>query len=76
MNEDVYFDTSSAIAFIPKEKSVEIIRRHGADKVFFGTDYPITTNDRELERFMELPLTDDERELILYKNAEKFLDLK
>lgn len=74
--ENVYFDTSSAITFLPPERSLEIIRAHGADKVFFGTDYPITTQAKELERFAALGLTQGEAEAILFGNAAKFLGLK
>lgn len=72
--QNVYFDTSSAIAFLDPKESAEIIRYHGADKVFFGTDYPVTTHEEELERFFKIPLTEKEREAILYNNAAKFLE--
>ncbi len=73
--KNVYFDTSSAITFLSPERAVEIIRAHGVENVFFGTDYPITTQAEELQRFDRLPLTQSEREAILYKNAVRFLGL-
>jgi hypothetical protein len=66
---NVYFDTSSSLFCLDKEKAVEIIRRHGVEKVLFGTDYPMWTHEDELERFDNLGLSEDERRLILYKNA-------
>lgn len=73
--QNIFFDTSSAIAFLTSNESVNMIRNHGADKIFFGTDYPITTNLEELKRFLALHLTEKEQEAILYKNAENFLQL-
>lgn len=74
--QDVYFDTSSTISSLGVKESVKIIRAHGADKIFFGTDYPMTTHEEELKNFLNLGLTEKEQELILHKNAEKFLDIK
>ncbi len=68
----VYLDTSSALMFLTPEKAVEIIRTHGAEKVFFGTDSPMWNQEEELERFLQLPLTAEEQEAILYRNAETF----
>lgn len=71
----LWFDTSSSLWFIPPEKALEIIRGHGADKIFFGTDYPITSQQAELERFFKLGLTEKETEDILFNNANNFLNL-
>ena len=43
--------------------------------VFFGTDYPMWEPSEELDRFFRLPLTEEEQELILHKNAERLLQL-
>ena len=61
--------------FLSPEKAAEIIRKHGADKVFFGTDSPMWRHKEELERFNRLPLTVREREMILSGNALKFFNL-
>lgn len=70
--ENCIVDTSSAMSFMPMEKAVRIIRAYGADRVFFGTDYPVGNVAQEKETFERLPLTDDEKEKIGYKNAERF----
>ena len=72
-NPNLYIDTCSTLPFIPAEKAVHIIRAHGVDRVFWGTDFPMWKHEEELERFMSLPLTDDEKEKILCKNAKDFL---
>ena len=73
-NPNIFIDTSSAIQFMEPEKAADIIRKHGADRVFWGSDYPMWAPEKELENFMKIPLTDDEREKILYKNAGLFLE--
>jgi predicted TIM-barrel fold metal-dependent hydrolase len=67
---NVYVDTSSSLYAIKPARAAQIIRTFGADRVLFGTDYPMWTATEELERFCALDLTQDEREAILYQNAE------
>ncbi len=73
IGRNVYMDTSSALAFLTPEKAVRMIRMHGVQKMFFGSDYPMWDHEEELERFLKLGLTEEERELILSGNAELFL---
>ena len=70
--ENCIVDTSSAMSFMPMEKAVRIMRAYGADRVFFGTDYPVGNVFQERETFDRLPLTDDEKERIGFLNAERF----
>ena len=70
-----HFDTSSSLAFLPKEKALGMIRDFGADKFFFGTDYPMWTAKDELRRLNDLDLTETEKELILGENIKRFLNL-
>jgi predicted TIM-barrel fold metal-dependent hydrolase len=72
---NLYFDTSSSLPFLKPETAVNIIRKHGVDKVIFGTDYPMWVPEEELSRFMNLPLTDREKERILWKNCAKLLGI-
>lgn len=72
---DVYFDTSSVLQSISKEQAVRIIRNHGADKCFFGTDYPMHNRALVEKQFLELGLTEEENRKILWDNAIKFFDL-
>ena len=71
--ENVYVDTCSSLYALMPEEAVKIIHRYGADKVLFGTDYPMWDTAEELARFMALPLTEDEREMILHKNFERLM---
>lgn len=75
VGRNLYLDTSSALQFMDIEKANKIIRLHGTNKVVFGTDYPITYHDRELEDFYRLDLNDREREDILFNNAARLLNI-
>ena len=73
--DNVYFDTCSSLPFISAEKARELIDMFGADKFFFGTDFPMWDATGELERFNQIPLTDSEREMILSGNIKKLLNI-
>lgn len=71
--DNVYVDCSSSLYAMKPEDAAEVIRRYGADRVFFGTDYPMWTAQEEIDRVMALPLTDGEREMIFHGNFERFI---
>lgn len=73
---NIYMDTSSTLAFISPQYARELIYAHGVERFVFGTDYPMWSFEPEMERFNKLELTDNEREMILYRNAEKLLGLR
>lgn len=73
--DNVYFDTCSSLPFIDAKKAKELIDLHGADKFFFATDFPMWDAKTELERFNEIPLTDEEREMILSGNIKRLLNI-
>ncbi len=75
VGKNVYFDTSSALFELSKEDAAGIIRKHGPEKILFGSDYPMWNHKEELQRFLNLELTQNERELILWKNASRLLGL-
>ncbi len=76
VGKNVYFDTSSSLAFLAPKKAANIIRAHGTDKVLFGSDYPMWLPGDELKRFLALDLSDDENEKILYGNAAKLFGVE
>jgi len=71
----VYLDLAFTLGRIDDEQLVRIIRRHGAERVLFGTDSPWCDQEEALKHFRSLPLTDKEKELILGLNAAKLLDI-
>ena len=73
--DNVYFDTCSSLPFISTERAKELIDMHGADRFFFATDFPMWDTTAELERFYKIPLTDEQREMILSKNIKSLLKI-
>lgn len=76
VGRNLYFDTSSSVRFMEPELAKEIIRAHGADKILFGTDYPLSNHKYEMECLEKLGLTDEEYEQIYWKNAYKLFGIK
>ena len=54
----------------------ELVNRAGKEKILFGTDYSVCNPATYISAVMYENLTDDEREHIFYKNAERVYKLK
>ena len=52
-----------------------LINAYGADRLLFGTDFPMWDSSEELERFMSVPMSDSDREKIFYSNAAALLKI-
>lgn len=74
--KNVYFDTAYSIDQLPVEDLIRLIRKHGADRIVFGTDSPWTWQKQQVEYLRSLPLSEEEKEKILWKNAAKFLQIQ
>lgn len=74
--ENCMVDTSSTSGFTTPEKFDELIHTFGADRLLFGSDFPMWDPKGELQRFMEVKMSDDDREKVLYNNAAKILGIK
>jgi predicted TIM-barrel fold metal-dependent hydrolase len=68
-----YFDISSSLPYLGKKRAAELIRIYGSRRFLFGSDYPMWDPGQCLREFLELDLTDSEKESILYKNALEIL---
>jgi len=74
-NENCHFDLSSSQRFLGPKRTAEFIKDYGAEKIFFGTDFPLWDQQEEIKSFMELNISDEDKENIAHKNAERFLNL-
>ena len=72
---NVYMDTAFLEDYISDAQLVRIIRKHGAEKILFGTDCPWSGQKESMERIRGLNLTEQETEMILGGNAEKLLEI-
>lgn len=73
--QNLYVDCSSTMFALSDEEVVDLIHMYGADRVLFGTDYPMWSPVDELQHFNRLRLTEEERALILHKNAERVFQI-
>jgi predicted TIM-barrel fold metal-dependent hydrolase len=71
--QPLYFDTSAAIEALPAERFARLVRRHGVERVLFGSDSPWFSQATALRRVRELPLSSAEKEAILSGNALELL---
>jgi predicted TIM-barrel fold metal-dependent hydrolase len=80
-HENLRTDTSLQLSGLGRagrrsaDELVALIRTIGTDRVLFGTNYPFVDQSRYAEVLAELPLTEDERELIASANARRLLGL-
>ena len=72
---NLYYDCSSTFAWIGPEKAAKIIRKLGADRVMFGTDYPMWEPKLELEVFFRMNLSEDENKAVLSENAKRIFKI-
>ncbi len=70
-----YLDSSSSIAMLGTVRAKELIRIYGAERILFGTDFPMWGLADELAFYDKMQLTEREQELIFHQNAEAVLKL-
>lgn len=74
-DKNCYFDISSCMSFIPSDQMVRYIRGYGADRILFGSDFPLWDPVQETEAFLQLGLRTEEQEQIAFRNAETILKI-
>jgi len=72
---DCVFDISSAMMFMEQGEAERYINGYGAERMAYGTDYPLWDPVEEVARFQQLKLTDDQFDQIAHKTAERILKL-
>ena len=65
-------DASSSFYLLTPERALELIRAFGAERVMFGTDYPVWEPGEDIEFLDALPLSENEREQIWFRTCEEF----
>lgn len=86
---DVYFDTSFSLnplktpshadrdpqTFLPVQKFVKLVEKHGSDKILFGSDSPWTSQKESVELIKTSGLSQEDIKKILGQNAKNLLKL-
>ena len=74
--ENVYFDTAASPFLYRPQIYHHVIQLAGADKVLFGSDYPLLAPSRLINEIRSLDLPEETTNLILSGNARRLLDIK
>jgi len=72
---DIWFDLSYGYSCIPKPIAQRILDKHGPDRLLFGSDMPWHRPSWELRLIDSLDISKEDREKILFRNAQKLLNL-
>jgi len=73
---NVYFDTAASPFLYTPEVYNQVIQLVGADKILFGSDYPLLAQRRLLEEIKALDLAEETKNLMLSGNALRLLGIE
>ena len=74
-SRNVFFDTATSV-FLYDSKVFSVgVEAAGADKILFGSDYPMVSQDRIIKDLRKNKTNNDIQNLILYKNACRLLGI-
>jgi predicted TIM-barrel fold metal-dependent hydrolase len=73
---NVYFDSAASPFLYTPEVYRQVIQLAGADKVLFGSDYPLLAPSRLLKEIEGLGLDEESKSLLLAGNALRLLDIE
>ncbi len=71
--KNVYFDTAASPFLYAPQVYTQVVNLVGADKVLFGSDYPLIAQTRLIREINSADLPDEARNLILHGNARRLL---
>ena len=73
--KNVYFDTAISPFLYSPQVYGHVVQLVGAEKILFGTDYPVISQCRFLKEINALDLSADVKSKILHGNAQKLLGI-
>ena len=73
--ENVYFDTAISPFLYRPEIYHQVSQLVGADRILFGSDYPVITQGRILKEIDSAGLPEEEKNMILSGNACRLLGI-
>jgi len=73
---NVYFDSAASPFLYTPEVYSQVIQLVGADRVLFGSDYPLLTQSRLLKEIKGLDLAVETKSLVLAGNALRLLGIE
>jgi len=73
---NVYFDSAASPFLYTPEVYRQVIKLVGADRVLFGSDYPLLAQSRLLKEIKALNLAEETKSLVLAGNALRLLGIE
>ena len=73
--QNVYFDTAASPFLYTPQVYAQVAQLVGADKILFGSDFPLISQRRFLKEITALDLSEETKNKILAGNAKKLLGL-
>jgi predicted TIM-barrel fold metal-dependent hydrolase len=74
--DNVYFDTAATPFLYNPQIYQQVSDLVGADRILFGTDYPLLSQSRLINEVMSLDIPEENRNLIFSGNAMRLLGLE
>jgi hypothetical protein len=72
---NIYFDTAASPLLYSPQVYQQVIQLVGADKVLFGSDYPLLEQERSIKDIANLNLPEETKGQILAGNAKRLLGI-
>lgn len=73
--KNIWLDTAYTCGFVDEKLCADIIAKHGANRVLFGSDLPWHTPLMEKQMLENMPLSDSDKDKIFSLNAAELLEL-
>lgn len=70
-----YFDTAATSFLYSPDVYARGVDLVGAERILFGSDFPLVSQERALQELRDAPIDDDSRRLIEGENAQRLLRL-
>ena len=74
-NENCFLDMSSSQKFLGRRRTRELCEIYGADRILFGSDFPMWNPSEEFEMFESLDFPKADFEKMTWHNAERFIGM-
>jgi len=76
LGKDLYIDTSmGSIEGLSREQAARMLGKHDSDRILFGSDCPWSNPGENFLYIDSLPVSDERKEKIFFKNAVTLLNL-
>ncbi len=73
---NIMVDASSTFHWVSRDTAKRLISLYGADRVLFGSDFPMWDPKDEIEYLLSLGLPTEDLEKIFYKNAQQLFNIE